>query len=150
MPAQQTQNFVLMEHMLEEIQTIIANFMIATGLLGGSDNMSWDDINQLKQNGLAYFVDHTWSHSAISHGVFDKIQYEILTGKQQLEERTGQSVNIFAYPYGSFNNNAISTLQSDGFIGAFSTIPGVLQCDSFIMTLHRNHIGNAPLSSYGL
>jgi len=32
MPAQQTQNFVLMEHMLEEIQTIIANFMIVLKL----------------------------------------------------------------------------------------------------------------------
>src|SRR3989344_3884606 len=129
---------------------IIANFMIATGLLGGSDNMSWDDINQLKQNGLAYFVDHTWSHYAVSNGSIGKIQYEIQTGKKQLEENTGQSVNIFAYPYGSFNNNAISTLQGDGFAGAFSTIPGFLQCDSFIMTLHRSHVGNAPLSSYGL
>lgn len=129
---------------------ITANFMIATGLLGGSDNMNWDDINQLKQSGLAYFVDHTWSHYAIVRGSQDKIQYEILTGRQQLEQNTGQSVNIFAYPYGSFNNNAISTLQRDGFIGAFSTIPGFLQCDSYIMTLHRNHIGNAPLSSYGL
>ena len=129
---------------------ITANFMIAAGLIGGSDNMTWDDINQLKQSGLAYFVDHTWSHYAVSNGSASKIQYEILTGKQQLEEHTGQSVNIFAYPYGSFNNNAISILQSDGFLGAFSTIPGFLQCDSYIMTLHRNHVGNAPLSSYGL
>ncbi len=129
---------------------ITANFMIATGLTGGEDNMSWDQISQIKQSGLAYFVDHTWSHYAISHGTFDKIQYEIQTGKKQLEEHTGQSVNIFTYPYGSFSNNAIEILKNDGFIGAFSTIPGFLQCDSFIMTLHRNHIGNAPLSSYGL
>lgn len=129
---------------------ITANFMIATRLLGGSDSMAWDDINQLKQSGLAYFVDHTWSHYAVSHGASDKIKYEILTGKQQLEQNTGQTVNVFAYPYGSFNNNAISVLQNNGFSGAFSTIPGFLQCDSFIMTLHRNHIGNAPLSSYGL
>ncbi len=129
---------------------IKVNLMIATGLIGGEDNMSWDQINQIKQSGLAYFVDHTWSHYAIGYGNMDKIQFEIKTAKQQLEEHTGQPVNIFAYPYGSFNNNAISILQIDGFSGAFSTIPGFLQCDSFIMTLHRNHIGNAPLSSYGL
>jgi len=129
---------------------IKVNLLIATGLIGGEDNMSWDQISQIKGSGLAYFVDHTWSHYAIGRGSQDKIQYEIQTGKQQLEEHTGQSVNIFGYPYGSFNNNAISTLQSDGFLGAFSTIGGFLQCDSFIMTLHRNHVGNAPLSSYGL
>jgi len=129
---------------------IKVNLMIATGLIGGEDGMSWDQINQIKQSGLAYFVNHTWSHYAVSNGSADKIQYEIQTGKKQLEENTGQSVNIFAYPYGSFNNNAISILQSNGFSGAFSTIPGFLQCDSYIMTLHRNHVGNAPLSSYGL
>ncbi|MEK7502180.1 MAG: polysaccharide deacetylase family protein [Patescibacteria group bacterium] len=129
---------------------ITANFMIATGLTGGEDNMSWDQISQIKQSGLAYFVNHTWSHYAVSNGSADKIQYEIQTGKKQLEEHTGQSVNIFAYPYGSFNNNAIEILKNNGFIGAFSTIPGFLQCDSFIMTLHRTHIGNASLSSYGL
>ena len=122
---------------------ITANFMIATGLTGGEDNMSWDQISQIKQSGLAYFVNHTWSHYAVSNGSADKIQYEIQTGKKQLEEHTGQSVNIFAYPYGSFNNNAIEILKNNGFIGAFSTIPGFLQCDSFIMTLHRTHIGNA-------
>lgn len=129
---------------------IKVNLMIAAGLIGGEDNMNWDQIGQIKGSGLAYFVDHTWSHYAISNGSTDKIQYEILTGKQQLEEHTGQSVNIFAYPYGSFNNNAISILAGDGFSGAFSTIGGSLQCDSFIMTLHRNRVGNAPLSSYGL
>lgn len=129
---------------------IKVNLMIPAGLIGGEDSMSWDQISQLKQSGLAYFVDHTWSHYAINHGSGDKIQYEILTGKQQLEQNTGQTVNVFAYPYGSFNNNAISVLQNEGFAGAFSTIPGFLQCDSFIMTLHRNHVGNAPLSSYGL
>lgn len=129
---------------------ITANFMIPAGLIGGEDSMNWDQISQLKQSGLAYFVNHTWSHYAISNGSASKIQYEVQTGKQQLEQNTGQTINVFAYPYGSFNNNVISVLQSDGFTGAFSTIPGFLQCDSFIMTLHRNHIGNAPLSSYGL
>ncbi len=129
---------------------ITANFMIATGLIGGEDSMSWDDISILKQSGLAYFVNHTWSHYAVSAGSINKIRQEIQIGRKQLEENTGQLVNTFAYPYGSFSNNAISILQNEGFSGAFSTIPGFLQCDSFIMTLHRNHVGNAPLSSYGL
>ena len=129
---------------------ITVNLMIATGLVDGSDFLSWDQINQLKQSGLVYFTDHTWSHYPVSRGPQSKIQFEIQTAKQQLEQHTGQTINIFTYPYGSFNQNAISTLQSDGFIGAFSTIPGFLQCDSFIMSLHRNHIGNAPLSYYGL
>ena len=128
-----------------------ANLMLATGLVGSNpDMLSWSQVQDMKNSGLYYFTNHTWSHYAINHGPQSKIEMEIDTAAGQIKQYTGQDVNIFTYPYGSFNNNAITTLQAKGYIGAFSTIPGFYQCDSFIMTLHRNHIGNAPLSAYGL
>ncbi|OGH38332.1 MAG: hypothetical protein A3B44_01665 [Candidatus Levybacteria bacterium RIFCSPLOWO2_01_FULL_38_21] len=129
---------------------VVINLMVATGLVGSPNFLSWDQIKEMKASGLVYLTSHTWSHYAIGRGSQDKIQYEIQTAKQQLEQNTGQAINIFAYPYGSFSPSAIQILQQDGFIGAFSTISGFLQCDSYIMTLHRSHIGNAPLSAYGL
>lgn len=129
---------------------ITANLMIATGLLEGGSYISWSQLQDMYSSGLIYVTDHTWSHYAINNGSNDKIKYEIEIAKKQLENRLGQSVNIFTYPYGAFNNNAINILKQDGFIGAFSTIPGFWQCDSFIMALHRNRVGNAPLSEYGL
>lgn len=129
---------------------IKANLMLASGLMEGADFLTWGQVSEMKNSGLFFFTDHTWSHYAVNHGANDKIQFEITTAKQQIESHTGQGVNIFTYPYGSFNNNAITQLQQDGFIGAFSTIGGFTQCDSFIMALHRTRVGNAPLSSYGL
>ncbi|OGH19309.1 MAG: hypothetical protein A3D74_01485 [Candidatus Levybacteria bacterium RIFCSPHIGHO2_02_FULL_37_13] len=129
---------------------ITANLMIATGLVGGSDYLSWGEIEEMGRSGLVYFSNHTWSHYPIDQGGYDKAKYEIQTGRKQLEEHTNQIVNIFTYPYGSFNNEAIRALKDDGVLGAFSTIPGFWQCDSFIMTLHRNRVGNASLSEYGL
>jgi len=129
---------------------IIINLMISTGLVGNSDFLSWDQIKEMKTSGLVFLTSHTWSHYAIGHGPAEKIQYEIQTAREQLEQYTGQPINIFTYPYGSFSNNAIEILKNNGFIGGFSTIPGKLQCESYIMTLHRNRVGNAPLSAYGL
>lgn len=129
---------------------ITANFMIPTGLIGGADYMSWGDLEEMGRSGIAYFVDHTWSHYAVSRGPEDKIRSEILTAKQQLEKHLGQKVDIFAYPYGTSDSVSIKILQENGFLGAFSTIAGFYQCDSFIMNLHRNRIGNSSLSSYGL
>lgn len=129
---------------------IIGNFMIATGLIGGSDYLSWSQLEDMYRSGLVYLTDHTWSHFALGRGTPDKIKFETETAKNQLQEHTGQKIDIFTYPYGSFNNRAIDILRNDGFIGAFSTIPGFWQCDSFIMTLHRNHVGNVPLAAYGL
>jgi peptidoglycan/xylan/chitin deacetylase (PgdA/CDA1 family) len=130
---------------------IKANSMLATGLMGGNpDMLTWDQVNQLKGSGLIYFTNHTWSHYAISNGPQSKIESEIDTAQEQIQQYTGQTVNVFTYPYGAFNSNAIATLQRKGYIGAFTEIPGQWQCDSFIMTLHRTRIGNAPLSAYGL
>lgn len=129
---------------------ITANLLIPTGLLGGSDYMSWDQLKEMKNSGLIYLIDHSWSHYSVNYGSADKIKYEINTARQQLQDNTGQTVDIFGYPYGGFNNLDISVLQQEGFVGAFSTIPGVWQCDSFLMTLHRTRISNASLSNYGL
>ena len=129
---------------------LLANLMIASGLVGGSDYLTWGDIEEMGRSGLVYFTNHTWSHYPIDQAGYDKAKYEIQTGRKQLEERVNQIVNIFTYPYGSFNNDSINALREEGVLGAFSTIPGFWQCDSFIMTLHRNRVGNVSLSEYGL
>lgn len=128
---------------------ITANLMIPTGLMEGSDYLSWGQIGELQKSGLIYFTNHTWSHYGLARGPNEKILYEIQTAKTQLEEHTGQTVNIVTYPYGSFNQNVISILRGQGVIGAFSTIPGSYQCDSIIMELRRMRVGNTPLSYYG-
>jgi peptidoglycan/xylan/chitin deacetylase (PgdA/CDA1 family) len=128
-----------------------ANIMLASGLMDGNpDMLTWNQVNQLKASGLIYFTNHTWSHYPISQGPQSKIDSEIDTAAQQIQQHTGQTVNVFTYPYGAFNDNAIQTLKRKGYAGAFTEIPGQEQCDSFIMTLHRTRIGNAPLSAYGL
>lgn len=127
-----------------------ASLMIVTGLLGGSDYMTWEQVREMAGSGLVYFTDHTWSHYGVGYGSGDKIRYEIVTAKQQLQGNTGQTIDIFTYPFGSFSGLSIDILKQEGFTGAFSTIFGDWQCDSFIMALHRRRIGNSPLSYYGL
>lgn len=130
---------------------IKANLMLSSGLVGGNpDMLTWDQVSQMKGSGLVYFTNHTWSHYSITSGLQSKIESEIDIAQGQIQDHTGQTVNIFTYPYGSFNNNAIQTLARKGYLGAFSTIPGIYQCDSFIMTLHRYRIGNASLAAYGI
>jgi len=129
---------------------LIGNIMIPSGLMEGADYLAWSQIQEMNSSGKIFYTDHTWSHFALGTGTAEKIKSEIQTGRSQLESHIGQKIDIFTYPYGSFNNLAISLLRQEGFKAAFSTIHGFNQCQSFIMTLHRNHIGNAPLSAYGL
>jgi peptidoglycan/xylan/chitin deacetylase (PgdA/CDA1 family) len=128
---------------------IVANVAVITGLVGGSNYLSWSQIEEMSHSGLAYMVNHTWSHYSVTQSS-DKARYEISTAKQQLRDHTGQDISTFVYPFGAVNSSAIAALQQEGVRGAFSEIGGHWQCDSFIMALHRTRIGNAPMSYYGL
>lgn len=129
---------------------IKANLMLASGLMGNPDMLSWDQVQDLKNSGLFYFTNHTWSHFAVNQGSQTKLDTEIDTAAGQIKEHTQQDINIFTYPFGSFSESAIAVLEKKGYLGAFSTISGQVQCDSFLMTLHRTRIGNSSLSSYGI
>lgn len=134
---------------------VTASLMVPTGLLGGVGNNSyftWDQLKQMVNSGIIYAYDHTWSHYPVGSGSPDKDQFEIMTAKQQLESNLGKPVTIFTNPYGTGANNprVVAELQQDGFTGAYSTIGGSYQCDSFIFSLHRTRIGNTLLSAYGL
>ncbi|MCL4338576.1 polysaccharide deacetylase family protein [Patescibacteria group bacterium] len=129
---------------------VLLNLMIPTGLLNNPGYMSWDNLKNMVNSGVVFAYDHSWSHYSMPAGNDTKDQMEIMTAKTQLEQHLGGTVNIFTYPYGSTDNRIINLLRNDGFIAAFSTKGGFLQCDSFIYDLHRTRIGNASLSAYGL
>jgi peptidoglycan/xylan/chitin deacetylase (PgdA/CDA1 family) len=129
---------------------LTANIMIPTGLMENSGWLTWSDLKTMVDSGRFFAYDHTWSHTSLVGLPDDKIQTEIMTAKKQLEEHLGRSITVFTYPYGSQNSRVINVLANNGFSGAFSTIGGSYQCNSFIMALHRTRIGNGPLSSYGL
>ncbi len=125
------------------------DFMVPSGLIQNPGYMTWDQLKEMSNNSLITIYNHTWSHAALGNASEATIDHEVTTANTQLEQNLGKKINIFVYPYGSFGPTVINFLETHGFIGALSTLPGKTQCESFIMTLHRDRIGNAPLSSYG-
>lgn len=126
------------------------NFMIPTGLIMNPGYMTWDNVREIRNSTIGYIYNHTWSHSALGYQNKEKIDSELSISKMQFVEQIGDSPNILTYPYGSFSPIAVQELRAHGFIAGLTTIPGRTQCDDNIMTLYRDHIGNAPLSLYGL
>lgn len=129
---------------------IVGNFMIPTGLIGKKDYMSWDQIIEMSHDPLMKFYNHTVDHVDVGNATSDVVEKQITTAQDTLAEELGSDSPIFTYPYGSSSETAFSVLKKLGFSAAFSTKPGFTQCKSFILNLHRNHVGNLPLSSFGL
>jgi len=128
---------------------LVFNLMIITGLLENPGYLTWGQLKEMVGSGLITAYNHSWSHNYLTKASREKVESEISTSKQQIEEYLGKKSNIFVYPYGVTNSEIINILKEKGFIAAFSTTPGNLQCEPQLMSLHRNRIGNAPLSSYG-
>lgn len=126
-----------------------ATIFLPTQLLGGGDYMTWDQVKEMVNSDLITAGDHTLSHKTVYS--LDEIQMkdEILSAKNIIEQNTGRAVNVFAYPYGNFNSEAESILQSGGFVGAVTTNRG-LACAKLPYELPRVRIGNAVLSAFGL
>ncbi|MGE5042083.1 MAG: polysaccharide deacetylase family protein [Candidatus Levyibacteriota bacterium] len=128
----------------------VASLAIPTGLLGRNGYLSWDELKEMDRSGKIFIYSHTKSHTNLTKVTVSKAQYEILAAKEQLQKFTGKNSNVFFYPYGAVSFGVISVLDANGYQAGYSTKPGFIQCDSFLMALHRTEIGNLSLSSYGL
>ncbi len=125
------------------------DLMIPSGLINNPGYLNWNQLKEMSGNSLIHVYNHTWSHAALGTASKEKIEYEVTTAQNQLQSQLGKNTNVFVYPYGSFSPLAISILKEHGFIAGISTLPGTLQCDSYMMTLHRSRVGNGAMSSYG-
>lgn len=127
-----------------------ANLLVSTGLVSNPGYLAWSQLKQMVGSGRVSAVNHTWSHYNLASADSTKMEFEVDTAQKQFEEYLGTTPRVFGYPYGGVNQSAVDFLTSRGFAGALSTIDGTLQCDSFLMSLHRTRVGNALLSSYGI
>ncbi len=131
-------------------KNVKATSFVITQFAGGDRYLLWSQINELAGSGLVLIGDHTLNHPWLSK--LDKSQEtnQIVSAKNILAQNTGKIINLFAYPYGSGNDNAKSVLKENGFLGAVTTIPGTTQCVGLPYDLQRIRVGGSSLSKYGL
>lgn len=137
-------------YQISKSYNVILNLMIPTGLIGTNGYLTWDNLREMKDSRLVFLYNHTLSHFSLPSGDDKTAEIEILAAQIQLQRNLGITPRIFSYPYGSSNERDINILKKNGFLGAFSTRHSFTQCKEKIFNLKRNHIGNAPLSYYGL
>ena len=108
---------------IKKYQVKVTNYVIS-GLLGGSDFMTVDQVKQIAQSGLVEVGDHTVHHIDLKGAPLKEVESEINDSKKTLESIIGGPVVSFAYPAGSFDTQAEDVVKQAGFETAMSTIPG--------------------------
>ena len=102
--------------------------------------LSHNEIRQLADGGLVEIGAHTVNHPVLSAIPLLQQEQEIKQSKTQLEEILGQTVESFAYPYGTkddYTAETVKLVKQSRFTCACSNFKGVVQRTASLFELPR-------------
>jgi peptidoglycan/xylan/chitin deacetylase (PgdA/CDA1 family) len=81
--------------------------------------LSWDHVKEMSNFGID-FGAHTLTHPDLTCIAPRLAEQEIVQSKQEIEDKTGQPLTLFAYPYGRYNSHIREVVRGQ-FLGACTT-----------------------------
>lgn len=101
-----------------------ANVYMISGWINGDVYMTTAMTKEMSDSPLIEIGSHTVNHKALAALSDEEIDYELKTSKQDLENMIGKSVDVIAYPTGSFDQR-VTKITSQYYKYGLSTINGV-------------------------
>jgi len=95
-----------------------ATFFIMTVVLGKSGWLTRKQVRALDRAGMT-IGGHTWDHKAVPEYAGEDWRIQVTEPTRELEQLVGHPVRLFAYPFGSYDREAIPHLLSAGLRAAF-------------------------------
>lgn len=115
--------------------------------------ISWDQLKEMTESGLVDVQAHSLSHpnfeekrKSLSPDAFRQFAMTELTrSKAILEDKLGQKVSYFAWPYGAYSRSLAGLAEQAGYDAAFGTDGAQITLTSSRFALPRFHIKNDTL-----
>ena len=93
-------------------------FFVMTVPIGKPGYITTAGIKKLSDRGHVIGA-HTWDHPHLTATSGWNYKAQVIQPREQLQQVTGKPVLYFAYPFGEWNESAISMLQIGGYKAAF-------------------------------
>lgn len=106
--------------------------------------MTWDMIKEMQEYGIE-FGGHTMTHQKLAHIPFEQAKEEITKSTEFLEEKLGEKLVCFAYPYGDLNEEVKEFVKETGYSFAVATDSGDLSFSEDLFQIRR--IGIFPTNN---
>jgi len=101
--------------------------------------ISWDEARMLLEGGIA-IGSHSMTHRSVARISSTEAQEEILRSREILEDRIGEQMLAFAYPFGTradYNETTAGLIKDAGYACAFTSQHGAIYAESDAFTLPR-------------
>lgn len=118
---------------------LTATFFICPGLLGRPRYLTWKQVQDMSRHGMDIEA-HSMTHPDLTAVPAAQTWGEIYQSRAILQSRLHRPVDIFAYPYGSFNALVVQDVQKAGYWAAFTTREGWWQQADQLMSLPRVYV----------
>lgn len=112
-----------------------ATFFIYTHAIDHDAFLTWNQVKEMDNAGMT-IGGHTRTHpflTDITNPV--DLRREIIGGKSVVENHIGHSIDLFAYPYGHYNDQIIQIVKEAGYKTARSTYKGIYHTAQDLYTL---------------
>jgi peptidoglycan/xylan/chitin deacetylase (PgdA/CDA1 family) len=115
--------------------------------LAGRRIMTWEEALELEP--LVRVEAHTRTHRSLPQLSSSELVGEIAGSREDVEARTGHPSDVFAYPYGHYDERVAAAVADAGFIGACSVRRGTNGPETPPYELHRYEVtGETSLLSF--
>jgi peptidoglycan/xylan/chitin deacetylase (PgdA/CDA1 family) len=114
-----------------------ATFFIIGNTVDTRGNLSTDQLLELVNDGWEIGC-HSMNHSYLTSG--NNLEQEIVGSKELLEEKIGEAVLTFAYPYGLTNWTVTNYTINAGYTSAVGLGSNMTHSTSSLFFLHRKEI----------
>ena len=102
--------------------------------------LNLSEIKEMSKAGIV-FGSHTRTHARLTECSPHELKEEVLGSKKSLEDRMGQEVRHFCYPYGAYNDRVVDAVGEAGYATACTAERGSVQGGADPLRLPRLTVG---------
>ncbi|WHH58371.1 polysaccharide deacetylase family protein [Petroclostridium sp. X23] len=120
-----------------------ATIFILTGRMGAADDVTyphftWKQAREMQESGVIDIQSHSDLHPNMMQQSVGRVQLELRRSKYLIEKNLNKTCDVFAYPYGLYNNQAQEMAEKAGYkMQVFVGDKGVNEDDTSLRQLKR-------------
>jgi peptidoglycan/xylan/chitin deacetylase (PgdA/CDA1 family) len=113
-------------------------FYVITGYAdeGREEHLNWPQIVEMAEAGMEIGV-HSLTHPDLRDQTLDYVVWQTLGPKQAIESRIPQAVTSFCYPFGLYDNQVVSVINSAHYWTGVTTQQGTLHTSDNLYAVER-------------